>query len=92
MGLSRQIAQDIAVQNSLIILSEFKRFMPTNTGMVACFVSHIFLFFVLKISTTLFDRCFIYNRVQGSLIVQSSVTVLTSTDYSHIKICDHPMC
>ena len=72
MELSRQIAQDIAVENSLIILSEFNRFMPNNTGMIACFVSHIF--FVLKISTTLFDRCFIYNRVQGGLIVQSSVS------------------
>ena len=93
MELSRQITQDIAVQNSLIILSELKRFMPSNTGMIPCFLNSIFVFFVLKILTTLFDRCFIYNRVQGGLIVQPSVTVLTSTGhYSGIKIVDHPMC
>ena len=90
MRFSIQIAQDVAVQKSLIILSEFKRFYAqqgsSNTGMVACFVSDIFLFFVWKISTALFDRCFIDNRVQGGLIVQSSVTVLASTDCSHIKL------
>ena len=48
LEFSRQIAQDIAVQNSLI-LSEFERFMPSNMGMVSCFVSHIVLFFVFKI-------------------------------------------
>ena len=69
------------MQNSVIIHSEFKRFMhskqhgrldfrrslvsglpfpeqrlviePSNTGMIPCFVSHIFLFFVFKILTTL---------------------------------------
>ena len=78
MELCRQMAQEnYAMQNNLIILnSELKRFMPSNTGMIPCFLNSIFVFFVFKISTTLFDRCFIYNRVQGGLIVQSSVTVL----------------
>ena len=33
-----------------------------NTEIIACFVSEVFLSFVLKISAILFDRCFIYKK------------------------------
>ena len=78
------------MQNSVIIHSEFKRFMHSKQhghDSLLCW-SHIPFLCVKDLNYIAFDRYFIYNkdnRVQGGLIVQSSVTVLTSTDYSHIK-------